>query len=515
MEGFAVSKFFVSNLPEGCTPWELSSFMHRFGEVSKSYVAKKRDKHGNRFGFVSFKSVRDWKELELSLNGANMGGFKLKVNIARFALENSGVGREHERSRVSGGQGGINKQQGDIKFAANRDGRSYSNVVKPVSAGVGSSGSEKSDCNGKVEKVVEVSDKVVAFDDLHRRAVVGRTVDLDTLIYFDRLLSIGKVRYVKIHYLGGLSLFISFGCSEEAETFLRNKDLWGPWFSKLDMWEGQVLAVERLAWIRVQGVLIHIMDSEVLRKIGNLYGKTLFVPKDVGDESDLSVICMGVLAGNDQRIKEFVSLRWKDKIFRIWVSEEENEWVPDCISSFGSESSPTAKEAPVTVSSGKEAEKSVDEGDDVSVSKVLGENTSNNFSVKGGSAFHSLAAEDSASHFVGCEGGGETLFKSQKSPKQAGPKTFKRRKGKATGSSSVGSPLESRPKKRVRAQVEKEGLYGMDDLMQNGPYSFQNVSAMEDQGTGDNENVVIEASIVLNRRNTSSEDQQVFEGPPE
>ncbi|MFS7993193.1 hypothetical protein Hanom_Chr12g01091191 [Helianthus anomalus] len=55
----------------------------------------------------------------------------------------------------------------------------------------------------------------------------------------------------------------------------------------------------------------------------------------------------------------------------------------------------------------------------------------------------------------------------------------------------------------------------MDDLMQNGPFPFQNVSAMEDQGTGDNEDVGIEASIDLNRRNSPSEDQRAVEGQPE
>ncbi|KAM0056020.1 hypothetical protein Hdeb2414_s0006g00213001 [Helianthus debilis subsp. tardiflorus] len=193
-----------------------------------------------------------------------------------------------------------------------------------------------------VEKMVEV-DNVVAFLDIHRRAVVGRTVDLDTLIYFDRLLRIGKVNFGKIHYLGGLSLLVSFGTPDDAESFLRNKTLWGPWVSKLDLWTGQVLAAERLAWIRVQGIPIHILDPVVLRKIGNVFGKSLFVPKDVGDKSDLSVKCVGVLLGNDQRIKEYISIRWKDKIFRVWVAEEENVWVPDYIGSYDSEPSYSGK----------------------------------------------------------------------------------------------------------------------------------------------------------------------------
>ncbi|KAJ0826228.1 putative RNA recognition motif domain, nucleotide-binding alpha-beta plait domain superfamily [Helianthus annuus] len=86
-----ITKFFITNLPEGCTPWELSEFVKVFGEVAGAYVAKKKDKVGNRFGFISFSNVRDVKELERALNGTKMGNSKLKANIARFAVENANL----------------------------------------------------------------------------------------------------------------------------------------------------------------------------------------------------------------------------------------------------------------------------------------------------------------------------------------------------------------------------------------------------------------------------------------
>ncbi|MFS7921117.1 putative RNA recognition motif domain, nucleotide-binding alpha-beta plait domain superfamily [Helianthus anomalus] len=66
MEG-SVVKVFLSNLPDGCTPWKLGSFLKPFGDVSGAYVAKKRDKNG--FGFASFKDVRDREGLVESLKG--------------------------------------------------------------------------------------------------------------------------------------------------------------------------------------------------------------------------------------------------------------------------------------------------------------------------------------------------------------------------------------------------------------------------------------------------------------
>ncbi|KAF5786564.1 hypothetical protein HanXRQr2_Chr10g0442441 [Helianthus annuus] len=146
--------------------------------------------------------------------------------------------------------------------------------------------------SGTSEKVVEVKEDVNAFQDLYRKAVVGRTKDLDTLVFFNRFLRIGKVHYVKIQYLGGLSILVSFACSEEAESFLKNKGLWGPWFSNLDMWEGQVLAVERIAWLRIQGLPLQLFDSDIMKMVGNLFEKSVFVPSGVGEDKDLTVKCV-------------------------------------------------------------------------------------------------------------------------------------------------------------------------------------------------------------------------------
>ncbi|KAF5817421.1 hypothetical protein HanXRQr2_Chr02g0052801 [Helianthus annuus] len=411
MEGPAVTKFFVSNLPEGCTPWELSSFMHRFRRCIGVSLQKKRQ-----------------------------------------------VGQQ--------------------------------SVVVP--------------------------DRVRAFGDLHGKAVVGRTVDLDTLVFFDRLLRIGKVSYVRLQYLGGMSLMVSFGSSEEAETFLSNKDLWGPWFSSLDLWVGQVLAVERIVWIRIQGIPVHLFGSEVFRKIGDLFGKTVYVPPDVEEESDLSGKSVGILAGNECRVKEFVSLRWKDKVFRIWVSEDDSEWLPDCIRDLDPEVLSPEKEAPEMVNSGRGGDQLEVEGGDVSGSKVMGENSNSQCPDNSDPVLNSMSVAVSSCHYFGSGDNGEAVgINKVINCKKGGARSFKTRKGKS-GPASMGSPMESKPKKRVRAQVEKEDLFGLDELIQKGPFSFQNIVDLN--GTGIGQTGIdgdLEASLDLNRSSNSQPGHQAAEIPSE
>ncbi|KAF5774675.1 hypothetical protein HanRHA438_Chr13g0613941 [Helianthus annuus] len=182
-----------------------------------------------------------------------------------------------------------------------------------------------------MEKLVVIPDRVSAFSKKVGSVVIGKTVDLETLVDMDKLLRIAKVKYDRIQYLGGLFIFIVFMDSEAADKFLGASEVWGPWFSKLEAWGGHILPMERVAWLSLHGINVNLLDHEVLVQIGELFGKVLFAPNELGVDSDLSVFKIGVLAGEVHRISDVVSLKWKDKTFRIWVDEDQDPWVPDCL----------------------------------------------------------------------------------------------------------------------------------------------------------------------------------------
>ncbi|MFS7931781.1 putative nucleotide-binding alpha-beta plait domain superfamily, RNA-binding domain superfamily [Helianthus anomalus] len=79
-----ITKFYVANIPDGCRLWDLATLLSSFGDLAGS----KRNKEGLKFGFVSFKGVKDWRELEVRLQGLKLGESKLIINRARFAREN-------------------------------------------------------------------------------------------------------------------------------------------------------------------------------------------------------------------------------------------------------------------------------------------------------------------------------------------------------------------------------------------------------------------------------------------
>ena len=79
-----VTKFFVSNLPERCASSDLIKVLNKFSDIQGMYIARKYDRLGKRFGFASFKNVRNITELEGNLRDVWIGSYKLFIVLARF-----------------------------------------------------------------------------------------------------------------------------------------------------------------------------------------------------------------------------------------------------------------------------------------------------------------------------------------------------------------------------------------------------------------------------------------------
>ncbi|KAM0065404.1 putative RNA recognition motif domain, nucleotide-binding alpha-beta plait domain superfamily [Helianthus debilis subsp. tardiflorus] len=325
-----ITKFFVTNLPSGCNPWDITEFVKVFGEVAGVYIAKKKDKNGNRFGFLSFSNVRDAKELERALNGTKMGDSKLKVNITRFASENVGLldGAEPWKKDVpdlqKGGKHG-NQQFRNNAFIKEGGGRSFSDLFVK---GNGASGSV-STTPPKEGITVEVYENIVAFQELIGSAAVGRRSNLRILNTLFSLMTKAGVDEFSISYLGGLYVLVKLQDKERCNSFIGNHALWESWFSSLDHWNGQSLPFERIAWLKVVGVPLHLAVDEVYDSIARHFGKIVHASDRSPDDIDLSVNCIGVLRGDGDRIAEVVSLTWKDRRFKVWVEEVAEEWTPE------------------------------------------------------------------------------------------------------------------------------------------------------------------------------------------
>ncbi|KAJ0746512.1 hypothetical protein HanOQP8_Chr05g0178581 [Helianthus annuus] len=180
-----------------------------------------------------------------------------------------------------------------------------------------------------VGKTINVDSNVNAFSSLHGKAVVTRMIDVTALKNIYLFLHDICPGFGKVQYLGGLDLLISFEDAETAQTFRFAAEALKESFSSVSTWEGQSLGFERVAWLKVQGIPLHLVSNEVIDVVGGLIGKVVHKANRSEFDHDLSFEYVGVLVGVGKRISEEITLNWRNRKFRIWIVEKAGDWVPD------------------------------------------------------------------------------------------------------------------------------------------------------------------------------------------
>ncbi|KAJ0448268.1 hypothetical protein HanRHA438_Chr17g0822961 [Helianthus annuus] len=184
---------------------------------------------------------------------------------------------------------------------------------------------------GKIERVLEVHAETSAFFAFQEKAVVGRTTDIKSLSALNVLISSAGFPSAKVYYVGGLYVLIVFPEDYEAVEFINNHNVWKDWFSSLDMWEGQSLPYERITWIKFDGVLVHLAENKVFNDLAEAYGKVVHASQLSPDVRNLSVNRVGVLVEHGDLIKDTAILSWKGRKYKVWLSEDQSDWVPECL----------------------------------------------------------------------------------------------------------------------------------------------------------------------------------------
>nr|GEV05024.1 RNA-directed DNA polymerase, eukaryota, reverse transcriptase zinc-binding domain protein [Tanacetum cinerariifolium] len=123
---------------------------------------------------------------------------------------------------------------------------------------------------------------------------------------------------VKIHYVGGLWVWLQFSSVNSCEAFKSNESLNKLWtFIKVP--SPFFVVDERVIWIEVSGLPLCAWGSSAFKKITNLFGKFNFFDDDVEDS-----MCMGrayITTKIKSLISEKVNVTIKDSNFNVHVKE--------------------------------------------------------------------------------------------------------------------------------------------------------------------------------------------------
>jgi hypothetical protein len=93
--------FYFTNFPAQLSIFYLRKGFEVCGMLEDVYVAKKRNRYGEPYGFVKFANVRDVNKMTKALNAVWFGQFRVRASIAKF--DRNAMGAERRLEAVPAG----------------------------------------------------------------------------------------------------------------------------------------------------------------------------------------------------------------------------------------------------------------------------------------------------------------------------------------------------------------------------------------------------------------------------
>ncbi|KAM0048956.1 putative RNA recognition motif domain, nucleotide-binding alpha-beta plait domain superfamily [Helianthus debilis subsp. tardiflorus] len=421
-------KFFVSNLPDRCASADLVKVLKGFGDIRGTYIARKLDRLGKRFGFVTFNRGRNMEDLEVALKDVWIGSYKLFIVPARF-VDGKEIPRKEEKvwQPVKGKEV---KEEGKEEVSGKEsipmdvcvdDRRSFKDTLL-----------NKEPINSEVLEI-NVDPSLVVFGDWYDRAVIVHLKSLEALTNLRIWLKNMSINEVEIKYVGGLCAILVFLNRDFKMEFTSNKDAWGLHDDLLEEWNGQSFTVPKIAWLKIRGVPLSLSCAKVFEDVATKFGSIIQSATFPEEDGDLSVACVGILRSGSDRVNQKVILNWKSSKFEVWVEEEMVDWIPECLVEM--------------------------EDEETVMEEVVGDANENSEAMMDLNVAHmdnsnNIGQEDD--DLVGADSGVQVHI-GEKTPVMKKRKGFCRKKGSRNKSASpVGN---DRPKKRQR---EGEDLFDLD-----------------------------------------------------
>ncbi|KAM0025296.1 putative RNA recognition motif domain, nucleotide-binding alpha-beta plait domain superfamily [Helianthus debilis subsp. tardiflorus] len=318
------TSFFISNLPVDCDKDSLWNAFEHLENLEDAFVPAKKDRAGNKFGFIKLSDVQDTEWWLGKLKEVRVGGAVIGVNLAKFNRDGSKVNHVNRGHRVSvfdrlnGGHYSSNTAGATVGSGIPYSGKkSFKSVLCP----------DHQEINNTIELPPLNTPTKKSFE---LRSLVGEAKDIDILNNLKGILLGITENGLKLKYLGGLKVLLIFDSHEEAEEFKSNKVYdWERWFSQLYLWEGIPPMFERIAWIKILGVPVSLWDRHVINKIGERCGQLVVKSEAESSDGNMAEDRLAILVNSGKRIAAEFSLIWKEQVIKVWVEEISGKWSPD------------------------------------------------------------------------------------------------------------------------------------------------------------------------------------------
>jgi hypothetical protein len=117
--------FYFTNFPAQMSNFYLRKGFEVCGILEDVYVAKKRNRYGEPYGFVKFSNVRDVTKMTKALNAVCFGQFRVRASVAKFDRNAPGSEKRTEEKQDGLPKGVVSRKashQSPARQATNKGG---------------------------------------------------------------------------------------------------------------------------------------------------------------------------------------------------------------------------------------------------------------------------------------------------------------------------------------------------------------------------------------------------------
>lgn len=159
--------------------------------------------------------------------------------------------------------------------------------------------------------------------------LLGEVLNFQHLSNLPKLLNVDGEVPCHVFYAGGLKVLLRFFAQDAATRYLKNEHAWNRWFKWLKYDIIDELPFERIAWVKVIGLPIHLRSEENVRLVVGRLGKIIEVDGCQNWHNvDLTSSHARILTGDKLLINKEINCFFNGKNYIVGVVECEDIWQP-------------------------------------------------------------------------------------------------------------------------------------------------------------------------------------------
>ncbi|PWA52951.1 hypothetical protein CTI12_AA449830 [Artemisia annua] len=323
--------FMFFNFPEEWGMGRLWMIFKKYGTVFDMFMAQRRLRNGQRYGFVRFKFVSDVDGLLEQLQKIRIGDVYLRVFVVHDRKNNGYVGAS--RSYVRQENKGMYSYHGarfiNERKTWNVDNRRFVDVVNGGKDNVERKYDEK-ETKGRGSRDTNWSGRIITADEHEvNSSLIGRSVvgEVKAACFLSKLLVLCEEQglgAIEVKLLGGLEVMVVMENETTVVNVLTDKEhRLRRWLYKLRRGDSLQRTSGRVTWISIIGVPIACWGEGVFKKVAALHG-TILGMNNCTLEGNQNLVYgrVKIHTINKGLIREEVTVMVKGKNYIVNVVEE-------------------------------------------------------------------------------------------------------------------------------------------------------------------------------------------------